>query len=86
MLEESVRAAEEDGKATVFGYWAADPERYGVAGFDKAGDCLSIEEKPANSKLTYAVGGVYFYPPKVVEVAKNIKSSTRGELEITTEN
>ncbi len=85
-LAESVRAAEEDNKATVFGYWVADPERYGVAEFDKAGNCLSIEEKPTEPKSNYAVVGLYFYPNKVVEVAKNIKPSPRGELEITTVN
>ncbi len=86
MLKEAVFAAEEDGKATVFGYWVADPERYGVAEFDKEGNCLSIEEKPQNPKSNYAVVGLYFYPNKVVEVAKNIKPSVRGELEITTVN
>lgn len=86
MLKEAVRAAEEDGKATVFGYWVSDPERYGVAEFDAAGNCLSIEEKPKQPKSNYAVVGLYFYPNKVVDVAKNIKPSARGELEITTVN
>ena len=86
LLKESVRTAEEDKKATVFGYWVNDPERYGVAEFDKEGNCLSIEEKPANPKSNYAVVGLYFYPNKVVDVAKHIKPSARGELEITTVN
>ena len=86
MLKEAVRAAEEDGKATIFGYWVNDPERYGVAEFDKDGNCLSLEEKPANPKSNYAVPGLYFYPNKVVEIAKTIKPSARGEYEITTVN
>lgn len=86
LLRESVRTAEEDKKATVFGYWVNDPERYGVAEFDHQGNCLSIEEKPANPKSNYAVVGLYFYPNKVVDVAKHIKPSARGELEITTVN
>ena len=86
MLKEAVRTAEEESKATVFGYWVADPERYGVAEFDKEGNCISIEEKPKAPRSNYAVVGLYFYPNKVVEVAKNIKPSARGELEITTVN
>jgi glucose-1-phosphate thymidylyltransferase len=86
LLKEAVRTAEEDKKATVFGYWVNDPERYGVAEFDKDGNCLSIEEKPAQPKSNYAVVGLYFYPNKVVHVAKNIKPSARGEYEITTVN
>lgn len=86
MLHEAVRTAEQDNKATVFGYWVSDPERYGVAEFDKQGNCLSIEEKPAKPKSNYAVVGLYFYPNKVVDVAAHIKPSARGELEITTVN
>ena len=86
MLKEAVRAAEEDKKATVFGYWVSDPERYGVAEFDKEGNCLSIEEKPQNPKSNYAGVGLYFYPNKVVDVAASIKPSARGEYEITTVN
>ncbi|MBU3041736.1 glucose-1-phosphate thymidylyltransferase RfbA [Bacteroides fragilis] len=86
MLKEAVRVADEKQEATVFGYWVNDPERYGVAEFDKRGNCLSIEEKPKVPKSNYAVVGLYFYPNKVVEVAKNIKPSARGELEITTVN
>lgn len=86
MLEQAVRDAEENNKATVFGYHVADPERYGVAEFDKSGNCISLEEKPKNPKSNYAVTGLYFYPNKVVEVAKSIKPSARGELEITTVN
>ena len=86
LLKEAVRSAEEDSKATVFGYWVGDPQRYGVAEFDNSGNCLSIEEKPKEPKSNYAVVGLYFYPNKVVEVAKNVKPSARGELEITTVN
>ena len=86
MLQEAVRTVEEEQKATVFGYWVADPERYGVADFDKNGNVLSIEEKPENPKSNYAVVGLYFYPNKVVDVAKHIQPSPRGELEITTVN
>ncbi len=86
LLKDAVMTAEEDGKATVFGYWVSDPERYGVAEFDSDGNCLSIEEKPSRPKSNYAVVGLYFYPNKVVDVAKNIKPSARGELEITTVN
>lgn len=86
MLREAVRTAEEEKKATVFGYWVSDPERYGVAEFDKEGNCLSIEEKPAKPKSNYAVVGLYFYPNKVVDVAANIQPSARGEYEITTVN
>ena len=101
LLQEAVRTAEEEGKATVFGYWVSDPERYGVAEFDKGvsdperygvaefdkeGNCLSIEEKPEHPKSNYAVTGLYFYPNKVVDIAKHIKPSARGELEITTVN
>ena len=86
MLREAVRTAEEDKKATVFGYRVSDPERYGVAEFDKDGNCLSIEEKPQHPKSNYAVPGLYFYPNKVVEVARTIQPSARGEYEITTVN
>lgn len=86
MLREAVAHAEREEKATVFGYWVNDPERYGVAEFDKAGNCLSIEEKPASPKSNYAVVGLYFYPNSVVDVAAHIKPSARGEMEITTVN
>ena len=86
LLHEAVRTAEEEHKATVFGYWVSDPERYGVAEFDKQGNCLSIEEKPEHPKSNYAVVGLYFYPNRVVDVAASIKPSARGELEITTVN
>ena len=86
VLRESVKTAEQEGKATVFGYWVDDPERYGVAEFDAQGNCLSIEEKPEHPKSNYAVVGLYFYPNKVVDVAAHIKPSARGELEITTVN
>ena len=86
VLKNAVKTAEEDGKATVFGYWVNDPERYGVAEFDKEGNCLSIEEKPEHPRSNYAVVGLYFYPNKVLDVAANIKPSARGELEITTVN
>lgn len=86
LLRQAVKDAEENAKATVFGYWVNDPERYGVAEFDADGNCLSIEEKPKDPKSNYAVVGLYFYPNKVVDVAKHIKPSARGELEITTVN
>lgn len=85
-LKEAVRVAEEEKKATVFGYWVNDPERYGVAEFDREGNCLSIEEKPEHPKSNYAVVGLYFYPNKVVDVASKIQPSARGEYEITTVN
>lgn len=86
MLKEAIRTAEEEQKATVFGYWVNDPERYGVAEFDQEGNCLSIEEKPEHPKSNYAVVGLYFYPNRVVEIASNIQPSARGEYEITTVN
>ena len=86
ILKEAVRTAEEEKEATVFGYWVNDPERYGVAEFDKEGNCLSIEEKPEHPKSNYAIVGLYFYPNKVIDVAHNIKPSARGEYEITTVN
>lgn len=86
MLKDAVRTAEKEKKATVFGYWVNDPERYGVAEFDTEGNCLSIEEKPQHPKSNYAVVGLYFYPNKVVEIARHIKPSARGEYEITTVN
>ena len=86
LLTEAVRTAEDDGRATVFGYWVSEPQRYGVAEFDRDGNCLSIEEKPAKPKSNYAVVGLYFYPNKVVDVATTIKPSARGELEITSVN
>ena len=86
MLKEAVRTAEKENRATDFGYWVSDPERYGVAEFDQAGNCLSIEEKPECPKSNYAVVGLYFYPNKVVDVASSIQPSARGEYEITTVN
>lgn len=86
LLKQAVQDAEKESKATVFGYWVADPQRYGVAEFDAQGNCISIEEKPQNPKSNYAITGLYFYPNKVVEIAKSIKPSDRGELEITSVN
>lgn len=86
LLKEAVRTADEEQKATVFGYWVSDPERYGVAEFDREGNCLSIEEKPAKPKSNYAVVGLYFYPNKVIDVAREVQPSARGEYEITTVN
>ena len=86
MLKEAVRVAEEEAKATIFGYWVSEPQRYGVAEFDAEGRCISIEEKPKEPKSNYAVVGLYFYPNRVVDIAKNITPSARGEYEITTVN